>query len=111
MGLIDGKKGSIFLFVSQLPHNVCQPVYPCNNPKDRMVSYVCYYPRDKASERQLMNKHEAFEDRCGTSHNPIKVMKNGRYPNTWGKGVHESLQNVTITKPTIVSSSKQLSGF
>ena len=105
------KRGSIFLFVSQLPHNVCQPVFPRNNPKDRMVAYVCYYPRDKASEKQLKKKREAFEDGCGTSHHPIKVIRNGKYPNTWGKGVHESLQNVTITKPTITSFGKRLSGF
>jgi len=105
------KRGSIFLFLSQLPHNVCQPVFPRHNPKDRMVAYVCYYPRDKATARQLKKKREAFEDGCGTSHHPIKVIRNGKYPNTWGKGVHESLQNVNITKPTITSFGKRLSGF
>ena len=96
-----GKRGSIFLFMSQLPHNVCQPIYPRENPKDRFVTYVCYYPRSKASAKQLKKKREAFEDGCGTSHHPIKVVRNSKYPNTWGKGLNETLHNVVITKLSI----------
>ena len=108
---LTAKKDSVFLFTSQTLHNVCQPVYPRTNPKDRFVVYVCYVPRQRANEKQLEKKRKAFHDRVGTSHNPAKISRNSEFPHTWGKKLHTSLEDVVISAPKMTPLGMKLAGF
>ena len=108
---LTAPKGSVFMFLSQTPHNVAQCVFPRNSPKDRFVAYVCYLPRERATEEQLQKKRKIFDQRCGSTHNPVKVSKNAAFPHTWGQKIHEEMQDVVIAAPNITPLGLRLAGF
>lgn len=78
-------------------------------PNFRMVGYVCYTPRSRATAASLEKKRKAFEELRMTSHWPHKPKLFPKTPRTYGK----ALPSITpVPPPTNVSPlGKKLAGF
>ena len=57
-----------------------------NNGEERLVQYVCFYPRNHPDNTLAMRKkrHKYFEERRTTSHWPCPIRVNSKQPHTYG---------------------------
>jgi hypothetical protein len=66
-------KGSMVLWDSRTIHCGVEPARGRAASNFRCVVYLCYMPRYRADESQLIKKRQAYEERRMTSHWPCKV--------------------------------------
>lgn len=101
-------KGSLVLWDSRTIHCGVEAYRQRLNKKFRAVVYLCYMPRNKATEASLRKKQKAFNELRGTSHWAHKPKLFAKKPRTYGG----PLPIVTpINKPILTELGKKLAGF
>lgn len=91
-------KGSLVLWDSRTIHCGSQPMKGRINHDFRMVVYLCYQPRDKATKKQLEKRRKAFEELRTTSHWVLNCKLNAINPRSYGR----ELPKITpIDKPNV----------
>jgi ectoine hydroxylase-related dioxygenase (phytanoyl-CoA dioxygenase family) len=100
--------GSLVLWDSRTIHCGIEPDISRINPNYRCVVYVCYTPRELASDSILEKKIKAWEDLRTTSHYPHKPKLFPLYPNTWNKPRPNIVQ---IPRPQINDLAYRLIGY
>jgi hypothetical protein len=101
-------RGSLVLWDSRTMHAGQEPLKERPQPNFRMVSYVCYVPRSRATPKQLEKKKKALQDLRATSHWPERVKLFGKQPRTYGA----ALPPVTLPGPPVLNElGKKLAGF
>lgn len=63
-------KGSLVLWNSRTFHYGGNPIRSRSEPNFRAIAYLCYLPREWATEADLKKKRQAFDDLRTTSHWP-----------------------------------------
>ena len=101
-------KGSLVFWDSRTIHCGEEAKKTRKNPKFRCVVYLCYQPREQATEAQLRKKRKAFEEMRSTSHWPCKAILFGKKPRTYGRPLPEI---TNIEPPTLTELGKKLAGF
>jgi len=100
--------GSIVFWDSRTIHCGQQPVKGREMPNMRCVVYLCYTPRDCATQTHLKKKIKAYEELRTTSHWPHKPKLFAKNPRTYGK----QLQPITaINKPVIPDIGRKFIGY
>lgn len=70
---IKAPRGSLILWDSRTVHwnQHASKNRPYNdNPKVRMVGYLCYVPKNRSTKEGMILRREAFEKGVSTGHNP-----------------------------------------
>lgn len=101
-------KGSLVFWDSRTIHCGTEAMKGRENPKHRAIVYVCYRPREFATEAKLRKKQKAFNDMRMTSHWPCKATLFPKKPRTYGKEIPEI---VPIEPPRLTETGKKLAGF
>ena len=101
-------KGSLVFWDSRTIHCGCEANKQRENPKIRSVIYLCYKPRNYATEARLRKKRKAFDELRSTSHWPCKVKLFPKNPRTYGGPLPELTE---IEKPILTELGKKLAGF
>lgn len=81
---ISCPEGSLVLWDSRTIHSGIQPLRERHQAKIRCVGYVCYTPRNLATEKDIKKHIEAFNDLRMTSHWPHKPRLFPKLPRTYG---------------------------
>lgn len=71
---ISCAKGDMVFWDSRTIHCGCEAVKGREEPKFRGVIYLCYMPREGATEKRLEAKRKAFQELRTTRHNPQKSL-------------------------------------
>lgn len=100
--------GSLVLWDSRTIHCGIEPEQTRPEPNYRCVVYVCYTPRNLASESILGKKINAWKNLRTTSHWPHKPKLFPLHPHTWGKPLPNIVQ---IPKPKINDLAYRLIGY
>lgn len=101
-------KGSMVFWKSQTIHSGIEAIKTREKENIRCVSYLCYVPRNMATERDLRKKIKAFETLRTTSHYPHKIKMFPKIPRTYGSPV----PNITdVPKPILTDLGKKLAGL
>ena len=100
--------GSLVLWDSRTIHCGKEPEKTRGNPNYRCVAYVCYTPRNLASDSVLSKKIKAWKDLRTTSHWPHKPKLFPLKPHTYGKPLPQIVQ---IPKPQINDLAYRLIGY
>lgn len=100
--------GSMVFWDSRTIHCGTEPEKTRLNPNFRCVVYLCYTPRNKATQSILNKKIGAWKNLRMTSHWPHKATLFPTTPRTWGK----PLPNINpITHPKINDLGYRLIGY
>lgn len=78
------------------------------NEKFRAVIYICYAPRENATEQNIKKKISALENLRVTSHWPCKAKMFPKVPRTYGKAVPEINR---IPAPNLTPLGRRLVGY
>jgi hypothetical protein len=100
--------GSLVLWDSRTIHCGQEAMKDRKKPNIRFVSYLCYTPRDFATENMLKKKINAFENMRTTSHWPHKPKLFPLKPRTYGQ---ELAPIAEIQPPQINDLGKKLIGY
>lgn len=73
------KPGDLVLWDSRIFH---QNSY---GAEERLVQYLCYLPRHRATASDLVKRVRYFQEKRTTSHWPIRIRVNGLQPQVFGK--------------------------
>lgn len=76
--------GSLTLWYSRTIHQGLEPMRDRENPNFRLVVYTCYTPRSMASEKMLVKRVKAFEEKRMTNHWPHDAKLFAKKPRTYG---------------------------
>jgi hypothetical protein len=101
-------KGSLVLWDSRTIHCGSESLKTREKPNFRNVAYVCYEPRSKCTEKNLIKKQKAFEEMRMTSHWPCKIKLFPKMPRTYGGPVYEVKE---LSTPILSELGKKLAGF
>lgn len=101
-------KGSLVLWDSRTIHCGVEAERGRENSKFRAVSYLCYQPREKATEAQLVKKRRAFNEKRTTTHYPCKAKLFAKSPRTYGGPVPDISE---IDYPILTELGVRLAGF
>lgn len=101
-------KGSMVLWDSRTIHCGSEALKTREKANFRHVVYVCYEPRSRCSEKNLIKKQEAFNNRRLTSHWPCKVKLFARTPRTYGAPLYEP---EPLPEPKLTELGRKLAGF
>ena len=101
-------KGSLVLWDSRTIHCGSEALKTREKPNFRNVAYVCYEPRERCTDKNLIKKQKAFEELRMTSHWPCKVKLFPKNPRTYGGPIYEVSQ---LPKPQLSELGKKLAGF
>ena len=85
---IDAPAGSLVLWDSRVVHCTA-PAKQKNNPKWRMVVYVCMMPRSRCTEKVILKRKRAYKDQRTTNHWPIRPSLNGLKFQTYGESLNK----------------------
>ncbi len=100
--------GSLVLWDSRTIHSGTEPIKERPTPNFRCVVYLCYSPRNLASNADLKKKIKAFEELRMTSHWPHKIKLFAKMPRTYGGPI----PNITpISKPVVNEIGRRLIGY
>ena len=103
-------KGSIVFWDSRTIHSGVEPNRSRETINFRAIIYLCYMPRDQATEKQLEKHRHAFEELRMTTHWPCKVKLFPKKPRTYGNA--NSLPIITpIDKPIVSETGLRLIGY
>ena len=105
---IECPRGSMVLWDSRTVHCGVEPLKNRSKPNFRCVAYLCYIPRNMASDKILQKRIDAFTDKRMTSHWPHKAKLFGKEPRTYGGEVYETSP---LPEPTLTELGKRLVGF
>jgi ectoine hydroxylase-related dioxygenase (phytanoyl-CoA dioxygenase family) len=101
-------KGSLVLWDSRTIHCGSEALKTRAAPNFRNVAYVCYEPRERCSEKNLIKKQKAFNEMRMTSHWPCKIKLFPKNPRTYGGPIYEVKQ---LPRPVLTELGKKLAGF
>lgn len=102
---IECPAGSLVVWDSRTIHSGANPIKTRQTPSTRLVSYVCYTPRSKATSAILKKRTQAFVDHRTTCHWPHKPKLFPKIPRTYGA----KLQNfVSVPDPILTTVGKSL---
>ena len=101
-------KGSLVLWDSRTIHCGSEALKTRTTPNFRNVVYVCYEPRARCSQKNLIKKQTAFTNLRMTSHWPCKVKLFPVNPRTYGGPVYPINQLVI---PELTELGRKLAGF
>ena len=103
-------KGSLVFWDSRTIHSGVEPNRSREKINFRAIIYLCYMPRDQATEKQLEKHRNAFRELRMTTHWPCKVKLFPKKPRTYGNA--NSLPIITpIDKPIISEIGMRLIGY
>jgi len=105
---IECPPGSVVLWDSRTAHYGAAPVRGREDPKFRVVAYVCYLPRAKATPKAVKRKREIFEEGRTTSHWPNRPKLFGKLPRTYGRAVPAVRR---AAAPQLTPLGRKLAGF
>lgn len=108
MRRIKCPKGSLVLWDSRTVHCGSEALKTRATPNFRNVAYVCYEPRSRCSEKNLIKKRKAFEELRMTSHWPCKVTLFPKNPRTYGGPIYEVNK---MPNPVLTELGMKLAGF
>lgn len=80
-------KGSLVLWDSRTIHSGSEPMKGRPNPKMRIVSYLCYLPKQMSSKKNNKKRIEAYNNLRTTSHWVDNVKMFPKLPRTYGSPV------------------------
>lgn len=100
--------GSMVFWDSRSIHCGTEPNNFRQKEKIRCVAYICYTPRNKATQSSILKKIEAWETLRTTSHWPHKPKLFPLTPNTYGRPLPNVIQ---IKKPEISDIGYRLIGY
>eukprot|EP01128_Nolandella_sp_AFSM9_P011218 TRINITY_DN793_c0_g1_i1.p1 TRINITY_DN793_c0_g1~~TRINITY_DN793_c0_g1_i1.p1 ORF type:complete len:363 (-),score=77.14 TRINITY_DN793_c0_g1_i1:53-1141(-) len=86
---VHGKKGSLILWDSRLPHHAVPPPRDIRSGRTRLCIYVCMVPRKLAPEKRILAHKKWFETGRATSHWPQDSKPFARIPRTYGGALRE----------------------
>ena len=101
-------KGSIVFWDSRTIHSGVEPNRSRTNINFRAIIYLCYMPREQATEKQLEKRKKAFGELRMTSHWPCNVKLFPKTPRTYGAVLPEINQ---IDPPRLTQLGKHLVGY
>ncbi|MHC5182553.1 MAG: phytanoyl-CoA dioxygenase family protein [Planctomycetota bacterium] len=101
-------KGSLVLWDSRTIHCGIEPNKSRSIPNFRAIIYLCYLPRNLASEKDIQKKQKAFEELRTTSHWPCKIKLNPKDPRTYGNSLNKY---AIINHPSLLEIGYKLAGF
>lgn len=101
-------KGSIVFWDSRTIHCGVEPNRSRTKINFRAIIYLCYMPRDQATEKQLEKRRKAFGELRMTSHWPCNVKLFPKNPRTYGGELPEITM---IEPPTLTQLGKRLVGY
>lgn len=101
-------KGSLVLWDSRTIHCGIEAYRERLHPKLRAVGYVCYMPRNMATEAQLSKKKKAFEELRTMTHHPCKGKLFGKSPRTYGNIIEDVDR---VDRPVVTELGLKLAGF
>jgi ectoine hydroxylase-related dioxygenase (phytanoyl-CoA dioxygenase family) len=101
-------RGSLVLWDSRTIHCGTEAIKGREKPNFRAVVYVCYGPRELATEKNIKKKQQAFQEMRLTTHHPYRVRLFAKYPRTYGGEVPEITQ---INPPILTDLGKKLAGL
>lgn len=101
-------KGSVVLWDSRTIHCGSQALKTREKQNIRNVAYICYEPRERCTEKNLLKKQKAFNEMRMTSHWPCKVKLFSKLPRTYGNTIYP-VSN--LDKPMLNMLGKRLAGF
>ena len=108
MHCVKAAKGSVIMWNSKTVHCGIESFRGREKTNIRCVVYLCYLPRNKATEKDLEKKRKAFNNQRMCSHWANKAQLFPKNPRTYGG----SLPNVTtFPKPVLTELGKKLAGF
>jgi hypothetical protein len=101
-------KGSLVLWDSRLIHSGSEPMKNRPNPKMRIVSYLCYMPKQMSSNKNNQKRIKAYEELRTTSHwvDDVKIFP--KIPRTYGEPI-PPINN--IVPPVLTNLGMSLVGF
>tara|TARA_R110001632_G_scaffold64406_3_gene153084 strand:- start:2 stop:1117 length:1116 start_codon:yes stop_codon:yes gene_type:complete len=105
---ITCKAGDMVFWDSRTAHAGKEALKDRKERNFRSVVYLCYAPRECATETQLKKKREAFDNLRTTTHNPYKIKLFGVTPRLYDNPPPDVEK---IVKPTLTSLGKRLAGF
>lgn len=101
-------KGSMVLWDSRTIHCGSEALKTREKTNFRHVVYVCYEPRSRCSEKNLIKKQDAFNNRRLTSHWPCKVKLFAKTPRTYGAPIYDP---EPLPQPKLSDLGRKLAGF
>lgn len=105
---ISCPEGSLVLWDSRTIHSGIQPIRGRHQAKIRCIAYICYTPRNLATQKDMKKRIEAFNNLRMTSHWPHKPRLFSKFPRTYGG----SLPDVAPIQPPIITEiGKRFIGF
>lgn len=84
---IQCPKGSLVFWDSRTIHSGAEALRERKEPNFRAVIYLCYTPRSRATDANLLKKINAFENLRTTNHYPHKPKLFGKAPRTYSQTV------------------------
>jgi hypothetical protein len=108
VGYIKCTRGSMVFWDSRTIHCGIEPRHDRPHPKLRAVIYLCYLPRNLASEKELKKKIKAYEELRTTSHNPCKIRLFPKTPRTYGA---DKPVIAAISAPILTELGMRLAGY
>jgi len=106
--LITCPKGSLVIWDSRTIHCGIEPSKSRAKPNFRCVTYLCYLPRYLASEEELKEKQDAFNNLMTTTHYPYNI---NTIPKTPYEDMDENDFITPIDKPKLTELGYRLAGF
>lgn len=97
------KKGDMVFFDSRTIHCGSEPMKGRKSPNFRLVVYLCYSPRIKATKAELKKKQKAFDELRTTSHCP-HIITNKLFAKTPRAYGGKPLPEITLINPPKLSS-------
>jgi hypothetical protein len=101
-------KGSLVLWDSRTIHCGSESLKTRHVANFRNVVYVCYEPRSRCNEKNLIKKQKALEDLRMTTHWPCKVKLFPVNPRTYGGPIYEVNK---LPQPVLSELGKKLAGL
>lgn len=101
-------KGSLVLWDSRTIHCGSEALKTRKVPNFRNIVYVCYEPRTKCTEKNLIKKQKAFEELRMTTHWPCKVKLFPINPRTYGGPIYKVNR---LPRPVLNELGMKLAGF
>jgi hypothetical protein len=101
-------KGSLVLWDSRTIHCGSEALKTRKVPNFRNIVYVCYEPRTKCREKNLIKKQKAFDELRMTTHWPCKVKLFPLNPRTYGGPIYKVNK---LPKPVLNELGMKLAGF
>lgn len=101
--------GSLVLWDSRTMHAGQESMTWRAQPSFRIIGYLCYVPRTRATAAQLKKKRAAYEARRTTSHWPERVKLFGKNPRTYGAELPAPMSEADA--PVLTDLGRRLAGY